>query len=135
VKSEGLIAGQNLVVDDQGFGLRVEQLAEHASTIVVTTGGSRAALAAKAATTKIPIIFSTGEDPVETGIVSSLNRPNGNVTGATSVLSGKDKAAERAALLLPGNRRATRPVAGQAWRTMIGTAASSRVTGASDIPH
>jgi putative tryptophan/tyrosine transport system substrate-binding protein len=57
------------------------ELVQHQVTAIVTTGGSGAALAAKAATTKIPIIFSAGDDPVETGIVSSLNRPSGNITG------------------------------------------------------
>src|SRR5215469_17503731 len=59
------------------------ELVQHQVTAIATMGSSRAALAAKAATTTIPIIFSTGEDPVETGIVSSLNRPGGNVTGTT----------------------------------------------------
>ena len=58
---------------------------QHQVTAIVTTGGSRAALAAKAATNKIPIIFSAGDDPVEAGVVSSLNRPSGNVTGATFI--------------------------------------------------
>ena len=60
-------------------------------TAIVTTGGTRVALAAKAAraakaaTDKIPIIFSAGDDPVESGVISSLNRPGGNVTGATFI--------------------------------------------------
>jgi putative ABC transport system substrate-binding protein len=68
------------------------ELVQRQVTAIATMGSSRAALAAKAATTKIPIIFSTGEDPVETGIVSSLNRPSGNVTGTTfltTVLAAK----------------------------------------------
>ena len=88
----GYIEGQNIKIEyrfAEGRYNRLPALAaelvQHQVTAIVTTGGSRAALAAKAATNKIPIIFSAGDDPVEAGVVSSLNRPSGNVTGATFI--------------------------------------------------
>ena len=64
------------------------EFARRPVTIIVTTGGDPAAQAAKAATSKIPIVFVSGSDPVKVGLVSSLNRPGSNVTGIHLLLLG-----------------------------------------------
>jgi putative ABC transport system substrate-binding protein len=93
LKEAGFIEGQNVRIEyrwGEGHDDRLPELAgdlvQHHCSVIIG-GGSAAALAAKKATTTIPIVFSTGGDPVQLGLVASLNRPDGNATGVSFLLS------------------------------------------------
>lgn len=99
LKETGHVDGNNLRVEPRWADGHYERLSGLASDLVrqrveviITTGGVISARAALAATRTIPVVFTSGSDPVKEGLVKSLNRPGGNVTGAyvfTTVLGPK----------------------------------------------
>jgi len=104
LREEGFIEGETVVIEERWADGRydrlpalAEDLAQRRNLVVAATGGAMSGVAAKSAVGRVPIVFVMGGDPVKFGLVASLSRPGGNITGITQLTI--ELAAKRLGLL------------------------------------
>ena len=94
VEDTGFVEGRNVSIKYRWAEGKYERLTALAAdlvdrnvAVIVTIGGDQAALAAKAATSTLPVVFGAATDPVRSGLVSNLHRPGGNLTGVSGFMA------------------------------------------------
>ena len=141
LKDTAYVEGENVAIEYRWADNQINrlpalatELVRHQVAVIAATGGPPSALAAKATTTTIPIVFTVSEDPVRTGLVASLARPGGNLTGINFL--SQELAAKRLELLrelVPGAARVAVLVnpanAGQTDATLRDIQAAARAMG------
>jgi putative ABC transport system substrate-binding protein len=112
LREAGFVDGQNAIIEyrwangqDERLPMLAAELIERNVTVLVSSGGVSASIAAQKATKTVPIVFLTGSDPVRYGFVTSISHPEGNATGVSFLVNQLNaKRLELAAQLVPNSR-------------------------------